>query len=111
MIGIWGAIVSSIVAYFCWLMIYLIGGQKSLYISYKWSELIKNFSIFLLYELILITIFLIKKDLWMPVLITGSVAVIIALVIINYKVLLSFAAESKAIVKSYASNAITALKK
>lgn len=110
-IGVWGAIISSIVAYFSWLIIYYIGGQKSLYIHYEWGRVTKSFSVFLSYELILIMIFLLKKNFCIPALIIGSIVAIVVLVIYNYKLLALFTVESKTIIETYASKAIAVLKR
>lgn len=104
-IGIWGAIISSIVAYSCWLAIYYFGGQKTLYISYEWNKVVRNFSIFLLYEGMLIMTFLLRRSLFALVLIISSIVVIIALGTYNFKLFMPFIEDLKNIIKrSFSQN-------
>lgn len=89
LIGVWGAIISNIIAYFSWFIVYYIGGQRSLYIDYEWSLIGKNFCILLLYKMTLVVTFLLNKDLYIPILALDSIAAVIVLTTFNYKFFIS----------------------
>jgi len=110
LIGVWGAIISSTIGYFCWLIIYWYGGQKCLYIHYDWERVGKNVSLLLLYEITLI-ISLLFKEFFMLILAICSIVSIAIMMSYNYKYCMPFAIDLKNMGKGYVAKKWTALVK
>ena len=99
-IGIYGAIISSIVTYSIWLVIYFIGGQKSIYIKYEVNKFIKSIILLISYELMIIIIFVLSKNFYLPFFVVSMIFVFV-IIILNYKSIFPYIKEALSIIRGY----------